>query len=65
MAIAFARVHNADPEKRAREFAKIGVGTNPESIKEWVDEMWRTLGLDTEAQCPAKKFDIYVRGLLK
>jgi len=65
LALALARVHNADPEKRAREFARIGVGSHPDSINEWVDEMWRTLNLDSQAQCSPKDFEVYVRGIMK
>ena len=40
LAIAFAKLHNRDPTKREREFARIGVGKNSKNLVEWVDQLW-------------------------
>jgi len=40
LAVAFAKLHNADPIKREREFARIGVGKDSKNLVDWADQIW-------------------------
>ena len=54
LAIALAKLHNKNKIKAARERVEngVGVGTDPDNIQEWVNEMWYIQQRD-----PAAKFN--------
>lgn len=47
LAVAMAQIHTWDKVKSEREQVNIGVGSHPENIKDWIEDIWSAYAKST------------------
>ena len=66
LAVVLAKIHNSAPDLKARQEAKMGVGSNAENIQQWTDDAWQLFVLDPDQpRMSAVQFKEWLRALFE
>ena len=65
VAVALARIHNRDCTRKQRKRVKIGVGSDPDNIEEWLEDILYTYDLDKENCMDRDAFRKFIDHTLK